>query len=150
MLSFALKFFDKLLEKLFLDPAAAKMTNAIDARNVRRQINQAADIPAQTLSGYFQTEGLEEGQITAIFLGVEEAITRAEVNADMLASVSLDAEKLTTMLLDTSPLPVSLQQEDLDFPYRMALKISGSFKSQLTVSANSLAVVGWRYKVESS
>lgn len=135
MLGLSLNFFDKLVEKCFLDGAAKKITDALDARNVKRQISKAAEMPAQMLANYFSPEGLNETQIHAVLASIEDAIDNADITAKMLASTSLDAEKLTRLLLDKYPTPTSLQAEGLEWPYRMALKIS----------AESLCHIGTRF-----
>ncbi|MEE8301133.1 MAG: NACHT domain-containing protein, partial [Candidatus Tectomicrobia bacterium] len=131
MLDLTLGFFDTLFTKLFLDAVASKITDAIDRRNVRRQVERAADVPGQTLFSYFRTEGLEDGQISAVLDSVQHTIPNAGVTAGMLASASLNAEKLTTILLDHAPMPTSLQKEGLEWPYRMAVKIAAETLCQI-------------------
>jgi hypothetical protein len=117
-------FFDKLLAKLFVTAAASTIRNALDRRNVQRQIARAAEAPAQTLDNYFRNEGLTEEQITTILDSVQDVITSAGVDASMVASASLDAEKLTTMLLTHHPAPGRIREEGIEWPYRMALQIA--------------------------
>src|SRR5881397_2038612 len=100
MLNLAILFFAKLLDKLFFDAVAGTIRNTIDRRHVKRQLERAGDASAQTLYNYFRTEDLTEEQITTILESVQDAITSAGVDAHMVASASLNAEKLTTMLLD--------------------------------------------------
>src|SRR6266436_1518694 len=111
MLDLAVGFFDKLLEKFFLNEAASKIHDALDRRNVQRQIARAAEAPAQTLDNYFRNEGLTAEQSTAILDAVQDVIASARVDAALVASASLDAEKLTTRLLAQRPTPARITEE---------------------------------------
>jgi hypothetical protein len=119
-----LGLFDKLLTKLFLDATAGKIMDALDRRNVQRQITRAAEAPAQALDNYFRNEGLTEEQSTAILEAVQDVIASAGVDAALVASASLDAEKLTTRMLAQHPTPARITEEGLEFSYRMALQIA--------------------------
>jgi hypothetical protein len=124
MLSLALAFFDKLLEKLFLDKAKEKIMDSLNRRNVERKISRASDAPAQALEAYFRNENLTEHQTELILNNVQAAIDASNVDAKLLASASLDAEKLTGMILSQNPVPDSITDERLEWPYKMALQIA--------------------------
>ena len=124
MLSLFLVFFDKLIEKLFLDAVKDKITNYLDRRNVERKISRASELPAQSLEGYFRNEGLEERKVKLILDEVQCAIMSSKIDANLLASASLDAEKLTNMILSKSSMPNVITEEGLDWPFQMALQIA--------------------------
>jgi energy-coupling factor transporter ATP-binding protein EcfA2 len=124
MLALALTFFDKLLEKLFLDAAKEKIKDYLDRRNVERKISLASEAPARILEGYFRNERLDDGRAEIILDEVQRAIDSAGVDARMLASASLDADKLTSLILSEYPIPEKIKEPGLEWPFQMALQIS--------------------------
>ena len=76
MLELAVGFFDKLLAKLFVDAAASTIKNVLDIKHVQRQIDRAAEAPAQTLDSFFRNEGVtvlqaadETADVIAVYTG---------------------------------------------------------------------------------
>ncbi len=124
MLNLALTFFDELLKSLFLDSAKEKIQDYLDRRNVERKISGASEAPAQALESFFRNEGLDINNVNLILHFVQKAISSTRVDAKMLASASLDAEKLTSIIMSKYPIPEGIVNEGLEWPYQMALRIA--------------------------
>ncbi len=124
MLVLALEFFDKLLRGLFSDAIEGKIKDYLNRRNVQRTISRCSEAPAQALESYFRNEGIDKNKVEVILEEVHQAITSAGVDAKMLASASLDAEKLTEMVLSKYPVPQRIKEERLEWPFQMSLQIS--------------------------
>jgi hypothetical protein len=148
MLSIALAFFDKLLEKLFLDAAKEKIMDYLDRRNVERKVSRASEAPAQALEAYFQNEKLAESQVELILNNVQGAITSAGIDAKMLASASLDAEKLTDIILSKQPMPESIKDERLEWPFQMALQIAADTLCNIGPRFSDWEKEAWRRSFE--
>lgn len=124
MLAIAIGFFDKLLEKLFFDLAKEKIDDYLARRNVERTISRASEAPAQGLESYFRNEGIDEQKAELILGEVQRAIDAAGVDATTLASASLDPEKLTEIILARYPIPECIRDEQVEWPFQMALRIA--------------------------
>jgi hypothetical protein len=124
MLSLVVGFFDKLLTGMFVDAAKERIGDYLERRNVARTISRAAEAPGQSLESYFRNEGIGEQRAGLLLDEVQRAIDAAGIDASMLASASLDPEKLTEMILAESPVPQSVRDEGLEWPFEMAVRIA--------------------------
>ena len=123
MLSFILGFFDELLKSLFIDTVKNKITSYLDRRNVERVISRASETPAQTLEGYFKNENIAQEKVEFLLEIIRGTISAANIDAKMLASASLDAEKLTNIILNSQPIPKEIKEDELEWQYQMAIQI---------------------------
>ncbi len=88
MIELSVVFFDKTIGPLFLNVAAAKITNTFDRRNVEREISRAAEAPAQMLHDYFQNERLEQDKVAWILEDVRQAPVRGFCSANLTRVMS--------------------------------------------------------------
>lgn len=124
MLSIIIKLFDKLFEEFFLDATLNKIKDCIDQRNVKRTIQKCADAPAQALESYFRNEGLSQNKVEIILYELQQAINSIKIDAKILTSASLDAAKLTEIILAKHTISEVIKEEQLEWPFHMALQIS--------------------------
>jgi predicted NACHT family NTPase len=148
MLVLALEFFDKLLEKLFLDAFKEKIKDYLERRNVQRTISRCSDVAAQALENYFLNEGICKKKVEVILDEVQQLITLAGVDAKMLTSASLDAEKLTDMILSKYPIPQRIKEEGLVWPFQMALQISSDTLCNIGTRFSEWEKEAWRRSFE--
>lgn len=148
MLVLALEFFDKLLTGLFLDAIEGKIKDYLDRRNVQRTISRCSEAPAQALESYFRNEGIDKNKEEVILDEVKQAITSAGVDAKMLASASLDAEKLTEMVLSKYPVPQRIKEERLEWPFQMSLQISSDMLCNIGTRFSEWEREAWRRSFE--
>ena len=148
MLVFALEFFDKLLTGLFLNAIEGKIKDYLDRRNVQRTISRCSEAPAQALESYFRNEGIDKNKVKVILDEVQQAITSAGVDAKMLASASLDAEKLTEMVLSKYPVSQRIKEERLESPFQMSLQISSDMLCNIGTRFSEWEREAWRRNFE--
>jgi hypothetical protein len=123
MINLILGFFDKLLESLFMDSVKGKIANYLDRRNVERIISRASEIPAQALEAYFHNENIKEQKVELLLIELQNIILSAQIGAKLLASASLDPEKLTDIILSEFSMPQGVEEEGMQWQFRMALQI---------------------------
>lgn len=148
MLALALEFLDKLLESLFLDEIKQKITDYLDRRNVERTISRCSEAPAQALESYFHNEGIDKEKVKIILEELQHAITSAKVDAKMLASASLNSEKLVETILSKYPIPEKIQEKRLEWPFQMALQISADALCNIGPRFNEWDREAWRRNFE--
>lgn len=148
MLVLALEFFDKLLTGLFLGAIEGKIKDYLDRRNVQRTISRCSEAPAQALESYFRNEGIDKNKVEVILDEVQQAITSAGVDAKMLASASLDAEKLTEMVLSKYPVSQRIKEERLESPFQMSLQISSDMLCNIGTRFSEWEREAWRRSFE--
>ncbi len=148
MLALALEFLDKLLESLFLDEIKRKITDYLDRRNVERTISRCSEAPAQALESYFHNEGIDKEKVKIILEELQQAITSAKVDAKMLASASLNSEKLVETILSKYPIPEKIQEKQLEWPFQMALQISADALCNIGPRFNEWDREAWRRNFE--
>ncbi|ALB47806.1 NACHT domain-containing protein [Clostridium beijerinckii] len=123
MLEYIVPFFEKLLEKIFLDEIKGKIKNLLDKRNVMRTISECCEAPAQVLESYFRNEKVDELSVEMIMEFIRESINSIGIDSKILASTSLNPEKLCDEIISQYPIPKRIIEENLEFPCRMALRI---------------------------
>ncbi|GAI29995.1 unnamed protein product, partial [marine sediment metagenome] len=148
IITFALLFFDRLIEGLFLDAVKEKIKDHLDRRNVRRTISRCSEAPAQALEGYFRNEGIDKDKVKMILDEVEQVVKSAGVDARMLASASLSAEKLTETVLSKYPIPQRIKEEELEWPFRMALQITADALCNIATRFSEWEKEAWRTSFE--
>ncbi len=124
MLALVVGILDKIIQKMFLDTVTKKIKDALDKRNVQRTISRSAEAPARALEGYFYNENITKNKAQMILSEVQLSIDAAGINAKLLAAASLNAEKLTEIILTKYPIPQNIQEEQLEWPYKMAIQIT--------------------------
>ncbi len=148
MLTLVLVFFDKLLGNLFSDIINEKIKNSLDRRNVSRTISQCSEAPAQALESYFRNESIKKEKVTIILEEINQLISLTKVDAKILASASLDAEKLTEMILSKNPISQRIKEEGLEWPFKMALQISSDSLCSIGTRFHNWESEAWRRNFE--
>ncbi|MCF2146182.1 NACHT domain-containing protein [Desmonostoc muscorum LEGE 12446] len=144
MLASSIGFFEKVLGGIILAPVKDKIGDIIKQRNVERKIGECADVAGQLLDNYFQGEKLSEGQVELVIYEVQQAIHLSNINAELLASVSLKPEKLFDHILGKYPIPQSIREEKLEYLFEMALQVSAERLCEVALSFTDWEKQGWK------
>jgi hypothetical protein len=124
MIGKALALFDAVIGGIFTNLVTEKVKSALDRRNVDQALRRCAEAPAQAMESYFRNERISERVADLIILEVQRAVEASAVSAASLASASLNAEKLTERLLASYDMPESIEEEGMEWPFRMAVQIT--------------------------
>ncbi|MFN6570680.1 NACHT domain-containing protein [Dendronalium sp. ChiSLP03b] len=144
MLDSSIGFFEKLLGGVILAPVKDKIGNYLNQRNVERKIGECADVAGQLLDNYFQSEKLTKIRVELVLYEVQQAINVSQINAELLASASLKPEKLVNQILEKYPVPQSIKEEGLEFPFENALQVSAERLCEVALSFADWEKEGWK------
>lgn len=149
MLDLAVEVLDGIFADIFTSQTKAKIGNYLDRRNVERTISRCAEAPAQSIESYFVNENIGEEKAKLVLDEVRKAIKTSHIDARMLAESSLNAEKLTGIILSKYPIPKNVRDEGLEYPFQMALQISSDSLCNVGVRFAEWEKEAWRRTYDS-
>lgn len=148
MLEIALIFLDRILGGLFFDSVKDKIKDVLNKRNVKRIISQCAEYGAKSLVSYFKNEKISKSNAELILKEVQKAIDTIGVDAKLLASTSLNSEKLTNMILSDYQIPVTIRKQKLEKAFQMVLQISADILCGIGPRFSEWEREAWRRNFE--
>lgn len=148
MLEITGKFVDVLLGSMFSRFIDNNIKNYLDRKYVERTISRCADIPAQALDDYFRNESISPSNAQLILDNVQEAIDKADINAKLITNASLDAGKLTDIILTKYTIPEPIINTELQWPFRMALQIAADTLCNIGPRMSEWEREAWRHNFE--
>lgn len=144
MIKILIVFFESIFGSIFITPISAKIKNHLDKRNLERSLEHCADNASQTLENYYLNEKITKKKVDFILSEIRSVIYKSKIDAEQLALVSLDEEKLVDYILSEYPISESIKEEGLDGPYRMTLKITASILCDIGPSFKDWEKESWR------